>query len=38
MKQDDYFCVNFDHFLTKHRFLGSWGNSENWLEPKIEAP
>ena len=33
---DDYFPVTFDHFLSKHHFLGSWGSIKNWLEPKSE--
>ena len=32
-KRDDYFGVNFDYFWI---FRGSWGNIQNWLEPKIE--
>ncbi len=37
-KQDDYFWVDFDHFWSEHHFWGSWGSSENLLEPRIRPP
>jgi len=36
--RDDYFCVDFDHFWIKQYFGGSWGSTENWLEPKTKPP
>jgi len=35
-KQYDYFWVDFDHFELSIIFGDSWGNIENWLEPKIK--
>ena len=37
-KRADYFRVNFDHFWSKCHFCGSWGRSENQLEPKTLPP
>jgi len=38
MKQDDYFWVNFDHFLIKQYICSQLGSIENGPEPKTEPP
>jgi len=37
-KRFAYFRIDFDLFKPSIVFGGSWGSTENWLEPKTKPP